>query len=93
MTEYTKGPWVADTSRQYSSHARVEGSEKLICSVGNGERCDVAFDEWSANARLIAAAPDLLAALTELLADIDAGGEYSTSARYAADQAILKATA
>lgn len=59
-SEHTPGPWIADTSRQHSGHARVDGTEKLICSVGNGESPDVAFGEWSANARLIAAAPDLL---------------------------------
>ena len=57
-TEHTKGPW------------RTEGWENLVVNSADGQTMtlaaggkDASLDELKANARLIAAAPELLAAL------------------------------
>lgn len=51
------------------------------------------FDEAAANARLIAAAPDLLAALRDLLKRVDDGSDYGPDhAVSIARAAIAKAT-
>ena len=63
-TEHTKGPW------------RTEGFENLVVNSAEGYTMtlaaggkDACLDELKANARLIAAAPELLDALRELCAD------------------------
>lgn len=65
-TKYTPGPW-RTTGTRIANESRV-----LIAAV-----CGASGDDntEAANARLIAAAPDLLAALRELLAKHDEGRE------------------
>ncbi|WP_160006909.1 hypothetical protein [Rhizobium sp. 18055] len=65
-TKHTQGEWKADISLTYGSKPRIGTDDKLICCVGNGENPVIAQDEWVANARLIAAAPDLLDSLQHL---------------------------
>lgn len=55
--KYTPGPWEVDGPRIYST------TKTLVATVGLFRSLETA----SANARLIAAAPDLLAALESLL--------------------------
>ena len=56
-----RGPWI------YGGKSRVgEPGCKLICTVGNAEHLPPARAEHSANAALIAAAPDLYDALEDL---------------------------
>ena len=70
-TEHTKGPWVA---RQIGgSHVSIEkvsnGIRSVIAETCYFKLADEHGGEYSANARLISAAPELLAALKELCAD------------------------
>ena len=61
MAEHTKGPW------------RVDGPNGYINQIGIGPSIGAAYgagEEVKANARLIAAAPDLLEALENLHANI-----------------------
>ena len=60
--EYTPGPWHVTG---YHVEARA-GAIATVCDAGDGDT------EGDANARLIAAAPELLAALQELVAEWDA---------------------
>lgn len=102
MSESTPGPWevAGHCIRSPFAHGDPEKRGFLIaeCSFGSMPA--------DANARLIAAAPELLEALAELLAaeeavfpPFEAGAEAQdawairqTNARYAAAQAIAKAT-
>lgn len=61
-TEHTKGPWIygADSDEVITKNAA------LICDIAPS-RESVSDEEADANARLIAAAPELLAALQKLL--------------------------
>ena len=63
---YTPGPWEVDPKAQ----CRIREIQNLDTVATTG--CDGSHrDEWEANARLIAAAPDLLAALKDLIADVE----------------------
>ena len=63
-----------------------EDGEVDICHVGNGPRS-------LANARLIAAAPDLLAALQALVAELDGPGKPDSSDSYAPEHFVTAAKA
>ena len=68
MTEHTPGPWRAFRGDRLTAHADdwcASAGPTMICS-GIGFN-----DEAEANARLIAAAPDLLAALEEALSELE----------------------
>lgn len=87
-TKHTRGPWSDRNGRIF----QTDREELTIANVGR------AFDgDYSpANARLIAAAPDLLAALQDVLAMPDFDGTRATSivrrdAKHAARAAIAKA--
>lgn len=57
---YTPGPWSLIRPDDHPGmKPRIETREKLVAEVGNAEDWQDAFDEWEANACLIAAAPDL----------------------------------
>ncbi len=59
MTTHTPGPWTIDDDRFIVSNKMLIGQTFNTC------------DEYSANARLIAAAPDLLEALEYLVGAYD----------------------
>jgi hypothetical protein len=62
MSKPTPGPWAVDAR---AALRVLAGDDVTVCSTG----CSVSQrDAWEANANLIAAAPDLLAALKALLA-------------------------
>jgi len=67
MTQHTPGPWAIETDRDagHSNHQR----HHIFAIVGGGNRLAVCCYKQNeeANARLIAAAPDLLEALKEAL--------------------------
>lgn len=75
MSKHTPGPWYigkdfSDQGRHIYAAQKVrheDGDEwhPLIASTDDDER----LIDWQANARLIAAAPDLLEALKEIAAD------------------------
>ena len=75
MGEYTKGPWKAIIEEKQP----VPYYKRLICTVEHGdeykavvaERSEVCNkEEWEANARLMAAAPELLEAAKKLKTNI-----------------------
>ena len=83
MTKHTPGPWVKDMNEVY-------GPENLPVADCNGRT----VQECNANARLIAASPDLLEALEGLVLEKDYPGmsEPERQLHQAARAAIAKAT-
>ena len=79
MTKHTPGPWTAGRLHPDGTIAIGSGSQFIAkCAPSMGSRSSV--DEFSANARLIAASPDLLSALDLLVTHADPDthdGEYS----------------
>jgi len=95
MNQHTPGPWtVKGVHVGPSKHFRAYSIEPNICEMNSS----LAPDDVSANARLIAAAPQLLEALKELIAEYDAmeltQGCYpnETGGMILARQAIAHAT-
>ena len=65
---HTPGPW--EIHPYADNEGDIHGGDgKLVCMMRQGDTDPE--DDWSADARLIAAAPDLLAALKELVDDCD----------------------
>lgn len=84
---YTPGPWrIADSSEIHSE------SGQPVCSIAHEENSNLDSQTANANARLIAAAPDLLASL-ELIEKMFPEGAPGASASNVARAAIVKATA
>jgi hypothetical protein len=74
MSAHTKGPWnVTNTSPSNALDIAIifDAQSQVVCSVPKGSST-VAMSERRANARLIAAAPELLEAL-QLLVGIQDG--------------------
>jgi len=78
MSGYTPGPWEAVFENDERGQPQVI-YRGLVCLISHGDRRisvvtdgrNCSTDEWEANARLIAAAPDLLEAVQELLSGHD----------------------
>ena len=75
---HTPGPWTyrrakypVDGSYDYAIAAKVGGQEFCIIAEAFGRVADAVWPDAEANARLIAAAPDLLAALKDVVAVAD----------------------
>jgi len=64
-TQHTPGPWLINTLEvvPFSIHAH----RGCVAEVSRGTMNEVKADEIEANARLIAAAPDLLEALQQIV--------------------------
>ena len=90
--KWTKGPWpikpTGDFKRIVIGDGLVDGPGGYEVAEVYSDDCD--RDEALANAHLIAAAPDLYAALDGLLGLLDAGSLYEPQA-YAARAALAKA--
>ena len=72
-TKYTPGPWLYSTGSVYKAKPLDDnGYPTSAISHMDRENPDTFGAERDANARLIAAAPDLFLALSELLAECDA---------------------
>lgn len=69
MSKYTDGPWEVDPDDRpgmdYNNHVISAQTSERICFMAHGGPSRQ--DEYDANARLIAAAPDLLEALKAVL--------------------------
>lgn len=65
MAKHTPGPWWTDPDTRTAVNSDDKHIAMVNCSKF-GNITDVFGDEHRANARLIAAAPELLAAITEL---------------------------
>lgn len=104
-TNYTPGPWSADDNGDV--YAKRNGADEQIAeafalfdpSYPNPEQHADWGDEAKANARLIAAAPDMLDALVHLAAEVRSLGLLDVKKRFslvvyhaAAEKAIHKAT-
>ena len=90
MSAYTKGPWEVD--RRASTRV-TDGADTTIASAGMASRT---MEDAQANARLIAAAPDLLEALKGIYAGVVSGSDrvninVSVGAFQAMELAIAKA--
>jgi hypothetical protein len=85
--EHTPGPWLLDDENGVIANNQVIAYAKAI-SHPILRKVDV--EQWNANACLIAAAPDLLEALDEMLDDI--GRANSMPSAIKARAAIAKAT-
>lgn len=101
MTTHTKGPWTVRASVNGPYVARHSGSlgdaalAKVLKVSGRGRMLE-REQEQLANARLMAAAPDLLAALTALRDNVEADlsgwwTESTSNFMQQADAAIAKA--
>jgi len=99
-SKFTPGPWLITPDGAFVYALNERGTNVFWTHVQRGWKGkDAEFrtdsDEVEANAKLIAAAPDLLAAAVEALAVIDrikpVGNGFGTQVRLAA--AIAKATA
>ena len=91
--QHTPGPWHINTME--TVQATIHAHRGHVATVSRGSMNEVSADEIEANARLIAAAPDLLAALEQCLPILDAHrraalGEGDLTAR-TARAAIAKA--
>jgi hypothetical protein len=103
MSAHTPGQWVAKHAEDGCGDIGIVGGDGVVAECFNEIRKarENAKDECLANARLIAAAPDLLAALQELStaadnldpqAGVPIGYQRLLDAVSAADAVILKAT-
>lgn len=71
-TSHTPGPWVRDSGSGFGCDVRAKNGRKVAATWGinNGDPHRPAYRaECDANARLIAAAPDLLEALEGMVAE------------------------
>lgn len=85
MSKHTPGPWQAQT---FSSHELQ--TDFAMVAIGKRAHIIGYSEEDQANARLIAAAPDLLEAL-ELMVDTYDNGGWPSSTLVIARAAIAKA--
>ena len=91
MSEHTPGPWEASEGVPSDIwHVDMPDRQFSITVSRGGDDWDMTVEEVQANARLIAAAPDLLAALVDLVDDV-VSGEFYESRLVAAQEAIAKA--
>jgi hypothetical protein len=94
MSKHTPGPWTANKPTQSNGRAEVHAGPMLVAQAFNW-LLDAEGDEqcW-ADARLIAAAPELLAALRRVMRHIpaDAGGCSLADDMHRARAAIARAT-
>lgn len=94
MTEptHTPGPWSLRMTGWQTNPAAIYSPRRPGAVACIPARTSVPLDEQSANARLIAAAPDLLAALSNIILSSDANcGDSLANAIEAARAAITKA--
>ena len=81
-TQHTSGPW-------YYEEANIRNADGLDVATIDTERSTsrsqydpVPEEEWIANTHLIAAAPELLAALKDMLRSFETGEHYETRNPY-----------
>lgn len=95
MNKHTPGPWIVDPD----SPTDISPADDLRLGIASISHADEAGGRWlfgeqsKANAKLIAAAPDLLAELEETHAALCFTADYIGSERYKRNAAaIAKAT-
>ena len=91
--KHTKGPWATDEDDHDAPHQNIKvkaGKHHTVCTVWIDDAPVRDFNSaQQANARLIAAAPELLEALQEMVEIAESQGHIVKRAR----DAIAKATA
>lgn len=96
MSAHTPGPWRKATNLQGHTNHVVADSYVTVCSFLTSVKSSCDRDDIEANARLIAAAPDLLAALQSIAETVvyapEGGHEEVSDCVRIAKQAIAKAT-
>jgi hypothetical protein len=98
MNKHTPGPWVTDDPQPGDIYRHVfNGNGRCAPYIARLDlrRGDWPTEEQEDNARLIAAAPDLLEALQRLIAtglDARAHHEFMSDPKHYARRAIAKAT-
>ena len=76
-TKHTPGPWRLDIAARsagfavVASRPKASGGTNRVCSTIPANRTPDAFEEAKANARLIAAAPEMLAALKDAIGALE----------------------
>lgn len=93
---HTPGPWDAEfngTIRFTPDDSRPLVSEVIAVVLANNDIGSFKFERQAANARLIASAPDLLAALRNLSAAFHKGDDDCTPSQLAAKKAARAAIA
>jgi len=92
MSNHTPGPWTIEKSTRTDHH--IIAGRRWIATASNHDfhPTQEENERTIANARLIAAAPDLLAALQAIMDDPDAVDHILHLDAVAADAAIAKAT-
>ena len=94
MSKHTPGPWATDQKEHDEPHQniRVQAGKRGICLVWMDDAPVRDYNaEQRANARLIAAAPDLLEALKAMLTNWEEDSAYGSDAADKARAAIAKA--
>ena len=86
MSKHAPGPWVARGIQVWRGKKRVVSCVNAGCDEPMSLPC--AFDRSLANARLIAAAPDLLSALQDVLRVADRKTDEFDAARAAIAKAV-----
>ena len=93
MSKHTQGPWAVrdiPTGQRYIGPSQDGGAPSVALVLS---RVNVPDERLAADARLIAAAPELLEALRNLVEEQDANEGHATAATYdKARAAIAKAT-
>lgn len=91
-TKFTKGEWKALFS-DLTDQNWIQADNRNIALINGGEYDTTPMEEAKANSKLIAAAPELLAAVQRFIAFVDKQGlEYESSMIREAKAAIKKAT-
>lgn len=98
VSKHTPGPWRVELAPDDGLRPIVRGAWELVVGEGNGRMVLAARNPWpnradesNANAHLICAAPDLLAALKRLLRQNEAMGFSHSDAEEFARGIIAKA--
>lgn len=90
---HTPGPWELDESLRGNSYTAISGEDwiELATVVTRMKSSDEYSPEGLANARLIAAAPELLAALEDMFALFADHAQYDEDGHEAAAVAVARA--
>ena len=83
MTAHTPGPWGFEGELVFSD-SHLAGRGNIVCLNPALKGLEHSAKRWEANARLIAAAPDLLAFITEWLSRQGNDANYMTEKARAA---------